>query len=168
MVPASLPECHETARIRPDGRPTAVVVAGELGVGKTRLVREFLAQADVEAAITSSREVRDPAAAAGPFDTRAWALVDDALAKFRAHYYAAAPQEVSLAQQSLHAAVDEVRQMGNAFVIEGRAAPTKSSTPRRICDSMVSGLVNRPTLTTGLPVTLARLRDLAESGSTAG
>ena len=31
-----------------DGRPTAVVVAGELGVGKTRLVREFLAQADVE------------------------------------------------------------------------------------------------------------------------
>ena len=30
------------------GRPTAVVVAGELGVGKTRLVREFLAQADVE------------------------------------------------------------------------------------------------------------------------
>ncbi len=31
-----------------DGRPTAVVVAGELGVGKTRLVREFLAQAEVE------------------------------------------------------------------------------------------------------------------------
>jgi DNA-binding CsgD family transcriptional regulator len=30
------------------GRPTAVVVAGELGVGKTRLAREFLARADVE------------------------------------------------------------------------------------------------------------------------
>ncbi len=30
------------------GRPSAVVVSGELGVGKTRLVREFLAGADAE------------------------------------------------------------------------------------------------------------------------
>ena len=30
------------------GDPTAVVVAGELGVGKTRLVREFLATVDAE------------------------------------------------------------------------------------------------------------------------
>ena len=31
------------------GHPSAVVVSGELGVGKTRLVREFLAQADAVA-----------------------------------------------------------------------------------------------------------------------
>src|SRR3954471_651454 len=31
-----------------DGRPSAALVAGELGVGKTRLVREFLARSDAE------------------------------------------------------------------------------------------------------------------------
>ena len=31
-------------------------------------------------------------------------------------------------------------------------APIKSSTPRRICDTMASGEVNRPTPTTGLVV----------------
>ena len=40
------------------GRPTAVVVAGELGVGKTRLVREFLARADVEVFAGASVPVR--------------------------------------------------------------------------------------------------------------
>ncbi|HET9946222.1 MAG TPA: AAA family ATPase, partial [Actinomycetes bacterium] len=39
---------HAALALAAGGRPTAVVVAGELGVGKTRLVREFLAQADVE------------------------------------------------------------------------------------------------------------------------
>ena len=38
--------------------------------------------------------------------------------------------------------------------MEGRAAPIKSRTPRRICDTMASGEVNRPTPTTGLVVTV--------------
>ena len=37
--------------------------------------------------------------------------------------------------------------------IDGRAAPIMSSTPRRICETMASGEVKRPTPTTGLLVT---------------
>ena len=40
----------------------------------------------------------------------------------------------------------------NGSAIEGRAAPMKSSTPRLICDTIVSGEVKRPTPTTGLVV----------------
>ena len=36
--------------------------------------------------------------------------------------------------------------------IEGRAAPMKSTMPRLTCDTMVSGEVKRPTVTTGLLV----------------
>ncbi len=36
--------------------------------------------------------------------------------------------------------------------IDGRAAPMRSRTPRRICPAMVSGEVNRPTPTTGFEV----------------
>ena len=36
--------------------------------------------------------------------------------------------------------------------MEGRAAPMRSSTPRRICDTIASGEVNRPTPTTGFVV----------------
>src|ERR1700681_4225777 len=42
----------------------------------------------------------------------------------------------------------------NGSAMEGRAAPIMSSTPRRICDTMVSGDVNLPTPTTGLVVTV--------------
>ncbi|HET9997797.1 MAG TPA: AAA family ATPase [Nocardioides sp.] len=45
---AQMEALHAALALAAGGRPTAVVVAGELGVGKTRLVREFLAQADVE------------------------------------------------------------------------------------------------------------------------
>ena len=41
----------------------------------------------------------------------------------------------------------------NGSAMEGRAAPMKSSTPRLTIETMVSGLVNRPTPTTGLLVT---------------
>ena len=42
----------------------------------------------------------------------------------------------------------------NGSAIEGRAAPIRSSTPRLICPTMVSGEVKRPTPTTGLFVML--------------
>ena len=40
----------------------------------------------------------------------------------------------------------------NGSAIDGRAAPMKSSTPRRIWLTIVSGEVKRPTPTTGLLV----------------
>src|SRR6185437_1864882 len=40
----------------------------------------------------------------------------------------------------------------NGSAIDGRAQPIMSSTPRLICDTMVSGEVKRPTPTTGLLV----------------
>ena len=40
----------------------------------------------------------------------------------------------------------------NGSAIEGRAAPIKSNTPRRICETIASGEVKRPTPTTGLVV----------------
>ncbi len=44
----------------------------------------------------------------------------------------------------------------NGSAIEGRAAPMKSSTPRLIWPTIVSGEVKRPTPTTGLSVTVLR------------
>ena len=43
VATSSLGALHAALARAAAGRPTAVVVAGELGVGKTRLVREFLA-----------------------------------------------------------------------------------------------------------------------------
>ena len=42
----------------------------------------------------------------------------------------------------------------NGSAIDGRAPPMKSRMPRRICETMVSGEVKRPTPTTGLLVSV--------------
>ena len=81
---------HAALSPRRRRRPAAVVVSGELGVGKTRLVAEFLAQADVERLRRRLRAGRRRAAAVrrpdpGPAQhaARAWSGRRSRLARAR-------------------------------------------------------------------------------------
>ena len=61
--------------------------------------------------------------------------------------------------QPMHSRMSSIRPSSilrgrNGSAIDGRAAPMKSSTPRRICATIVSGEVKRPTPTTGWRVTV--------------
>ena len=56
----------------------------------------------------------------------------------------------------------------NGSAIDGRAAPTKSSTPSRIIRTIVSGEVKRPTPTTGLRRQLLETADVLLLRSFAG
>jgi hypothetical protein len=47
--------------------------------------------------------------------------------------------------------------------IDGRAAPTRSSTPSRTCRTITSGAVKRPVLTTGFVVTCLTQRTYSSS-----
>ena len=76
------------------------------------------AQGDLEQAIVSPRRVEAGSAQLGPFDARAWALVDAALERFKGVADPLVAPAVRLIAEEVVAAEGEVRQLSNAFVAE--------------------------------------------------